>query len=220
MTTTPLPPSPETWAPPPPPNVPKRRFFAWRSDRPRWQIMALFIAAVLFGLGIGASGSQPETETVVDDEQVAELESRVDRLKDSADQLVAQRDDAYDQRDEAYAELETRTADLDARQKSLDERKAALDTRENQIASAETAAEANSFDNGVFVVGTDIQPGVYHSDGPSSDGLGSGYWARLSGLTGDDIITNAVPTGPTTVEILSSDVAFESSYMQTWVKVG
>lgn len=229
MTTT-LPPSFETWeqppAPPAPPAPPKRRFFGWRSDRPRWQIIALFGVAVLVGVGIGA----PSGTTSADDgsAEIASLERTLDVERDQNVEYRAQRDDAVaqvaDLRDQATAtetEFAQRSADLDARETALDERATGLDTREGQIAGAEAAAEANSFGNGIHVVGTDIQPGTYKSDGPDSSSLGMGYWARLSGLGGtlDEIISNDLPSGPTTVTISPSDVAFESTGMQTWTKI-
>ncbi len=68
--------------------------------------------------------------------------------------------------------------------------------------------------NGINIVGTDIQPGTYRSDGENC------YWARLSGTNGtfDDIIANS--NGPTVVTISSSDVAFESRYCAPWTQVG
>jgi hypothetical protein len=68
--------------------------------------------------------------------------------------------------------------------------------------------------DGTYVVGVDIQPGVYRSQG------GSGcYWKRLSGLSGalDDIIANNFGSGPQVVQIASTDVAFSTSDCSTWM---
>jgi hypothetical protein len=68
--------------------------------------------------------------------------------------------------------------------------------------------------NGTYLVGEDIVPGTYRSAG------GSGcYWKRLSSLDGSDIIDNNLSDGPQVVEILASDVAFETEDCQTWQKV-
>jgi len=222
LTTTPLPPSPETWAQPvpPPPALPKRRFFAWRSDRPRWQVIALFTAAVLVGIGIGApSGSNDDGGS----DEIASLREQSTEYRDQRDAAVAEVSDLREQAAATDTEIVQRSAELDARQTELDEREAGLDAREGEIAGAEATAEANTIPgDGLFVVGVDIQPGTYKSAGPSSDGFGSGYWARLSGTSGnfEEIITNAVPTGPTTVTIQATDVAFETTTMQDWSKVG
>jgi hypothetical protein len=65
----------------------------------------------------------------------------------------------------------------------------------------------NSFGPGTYIVGKDIQPGKYRSES------GADYWARLSGFGGEvrDIIANAAfVTGPTIVEIRSTDKGFQS----------
>lgn len=67
--------------------------------------------------------------------------------------------------------------------------------------------------DGTFIVGEDIQPGTYESEG--SDFC---YWERLSGTSGtlDDIITNGNPTGPTTITISPSDAAFGTQGCSEW----
>lgn len=77
---------------------------------------------------------------------------------------------------------------------------------------------ATSMGNGTFLVGTDVEPGTYRSDGPLRT---SCYWARLSGTGGelDDIIANNLGKGPATVTIKKSDAAFESSGCSRWHKV-
>lgn len=74
-----------------------------------------------------------------------------------------------------------------------------------------------SFEDGMYIVGKDIEPGTYKSEG----GNGMGYWARLSGFSGDldSIIANGNPDGSTIVEISSSDVGFETHGAGTWTKV-
>jgi hypothetical protein len=63
------------------------------------------------------------------------------------------------------------------------------------------------------LVGEDVEPGIYKSDGNVE------YWARLSDTDGEDnIIANDTPTGPTYVEIRSTDKAFESRG-GTWKKI-
>jgi hypothetical protein len=179
-------------------------------------------------LGMAATTGSGST-TVIDDHRIPGLEATIERQQDTADRLIGERDTAYAQIDQlkqaqadAQTDLDAQQADLDERASGLDDRETGLDTREGEITGAEAAAEANSFGNGTYVVGTDIQPGTYRSDGPTPDAFGMGYWARLSGLGGtlDEIITNALPEGPATVTISASDTAFESTGMQTWTKIG
>lgn len=69
---------------------------------------------------------------------------------------------------------------------------------------------------GTWLVGREIEPGIYRSDGPIN------YWARLSGLSGelDDILANdAFPASPVYVEIKASDHAFETKGTGSWYKI-
>lgn len=78
-----------------------------------------------------------------------------------------------------------------------------------------------NFGDGTFVVGTDIQPGIYRTDGPYQRPVPGCYWARLSGLGGTtaEIIANASGNGPTTVTVRAGDAAFESSGCLPWAKI-
>lgn len=68
---------------------------------------------------------------------------------------------------------------------------------------------------GIYRVGADIAPGTYVSAGPT--GSGSCYWARLSNLSGDDnLLANDISEGPSTVEVLESDVALQTKGCQQW----
>lgn len=173
------------------------------SGRRRWLWPIATAVALLLGIGIGAAigtETEPVTETV---------EVPGETPQSELDDLAAQQD--------AVAEHE---AALDEREAALDDREAALDDREAGLTQAEEKQAANTIPgDGVFEVGVDIQPGTYKSAGPVDTDWG-GYWARLSGTSGefDDIIANGNPTGPVTVTIADSDVAFETTGMKEWVK--
>ena len=83
-----------------------------------------------------------------------------------------------------------------------------------QDLSAITTSQT-SFSDGIYIVGTDIQPGTYKSTG------GSGcYYSRLSGFTGtlDDILANENTDGVAIVTIAGSDAGFKSARCGTWNK--
>ncbi|GAE30494.1 hypothetical protein [Halalkalibacter hemicellulosilyticus] len=69
------------------------------------------------------------------------------------------------------------------------------------------------FSDGMFLVGKDIEPGTYRSDG-------SGYWARLNSFSGnlDSIIANDNYEGSAIVEISENDLGFESFGGGNWTK--
>ena len=76
---------------------------------------------------------------------------------------------------------------------------------------------ATSFGPGWWLVGVDIEPGLYRTEERVR------YFARLSGLGGelDDILANeAGIEGPVVVEVTESDVAFETKGDATWSLVG
>jgi hypothetical protein len=81
-----------------------------------------------------------------------------------------------------------------------------------------TPQPAASFGDGTYVVGTDLQPGRYKTDG-KSDSFGC-YWARDGDLSGENILANGIVNGPTTVEVRSGDTAFEVSGGCQWAKIG
>jgi hypothetical protein len=173
---------------------------------------------LLLGLGIGAAIA--EDEVVDDTEQVTrigELETDLAQSEEARRQAEDALGDEQDERRDELSERDARIAELEEELAAATDELAAIEefaqATEQAEAQAQAEAEATSFGPGVHVVGTDIQPGTYRTDGPGGGQLDLCYWARLSGLSGefDDIITNGVPQGPATVEIAGSDAAFETS---------
>ena len=75
--------------------------------------------------------------------------------------------------------------------------------------------------SGTYVVGTDIQPGVYKTAGPGSSAItDSCYWATLNTLNTHDINDNGNISGPTTIEVPASVKALELDGGCTWAKIG
>jgi len=68
--------------------------------------------------------------------------------------------------------------------------------------------------NGTYVVGTDIVPGTYRTNGKYGC-----YWARLSSFDTGDIIDNNVSDGPQVVQIAPTDTAFMTRNCGVWHKV-
>jgi len=91
-------------------------------------------------------------------------------------------------------------------------------TRTIRIRITVTPGADRSFSDGTRVVGTDIKPGIYKTSGDSP--TGACYWSRNGDLTGDVINENGIVSGPTTVEVLATDRAFETSGGCRWSKIG
>ena len=74
-------------------------------------------------------------------------------------------------------------------------------------------------EDGVYIVGTDLAPGTWRSEGGSEFGC---YAARLSGFGGtlNEIISNDLASeGGLIITIAASDVGFETTGCGTWTKV-
>ena len=84
-----------------------------------------------------------------------------------------------------------------------------------QDLSAINSDPSAPFSDGTYIIGVDIAPGVWRSDGP-----GSCYWQRMRGFTGrtSDIIANDNATGSTIVQIGAGDKGFSSSRCGKWTK--
>jgi hypothetical protein len=74
-----------------------------------------------------------------------------------------------------------------------------------------------SFEDGTYLVGTDIEPGTYRSSGSSEC-----YYERLSGFNGgfENLIANEVTDAPAIVEIAPTDAGFRAQRCGTWTKIG
>lgn len=77
--------------------------------------------------------------------------------------------------------------------------------------TSDLAPLAGPVGDGVWIVGTDIEPGRYSSDGGQAC-----VWQRLSGFGGTS--DESLEVGLTgTVEILAGDAGFSSSHCATWI---
>ena len=73
-----------------------------------------------------------------------------------------------------------------------------------------------TFTDGMYIVGTDIEPGTYKSTGQTGC-----YYARLSGFSGGlgEIISNENTDEPAVVTIAATDEGFKSSGCGIWEKI-
>lgn len=92
------------------------------------------------------------------------------------------------------------------------EAEAATETVTETVTAEPPEPESAFRGDGIYEVGTDIEPGTYVAD--AGDGC---YWARLSGSDGfDSIITNHFGAGQTIVTIKETDRFFETSGCGPW----
>lgn len=174
---------------PPAPTDPK----AEPKRKRRW-VVPTVVGVLTFAAGaaIGGAGEGTTPSATAEPEAVTETIAVEVPGEIPADQLAA---------------LDQRAAELDQREADVAAREAAVTTTEQEIAAGTIPGD------GIFLVGTDIQPGQYRTQ------EGSCYWARLSGTSGelDDIIANG--NGAAVVTVAEGDAAFEVRSCGEWTAV-
>lgn len=92
----------------------------------------------------------------------------------------------------------------------------AVKKREEDGTGAEAIKAKNTFGDGTWTVGRDIEPGTYI---PTADLGSSCYWAILAkGTNGSDIVDNDIPGGGRPSVTLSEGQDFKSSRCGSWTK--
>lgn len=91
-------------------------------------------------------------------------------------------------------------------------------------AEAQPVTTEQSFPGeGEWMVGTDVAPGQYHTDGPTPSAYPLCTIIRERSTTGDvktDVISAKNSKGPLTITIDSTDAAVKSYGCQQWTKLG
>ena len=187
------------------------------------------VAVLLLGLILIGGGfwlGKATTDPKASEEYVA--------LEDIAQTTTKQRDVYIEQRDALQEQIEQQEDDMITRETAVSTAETALKTRESEsatkiaeqqaavkkredaVAGAEQKQAANTIADGTWVVGVDIEPGVYRT----KSGVGSScYWAILTtGTNGDDIIANDIPGGGFPTVTLAAGQDFKSSRCGSWAK--
>lgn len=182
-------------------------------------IMVL-IAAVLIGGGFWIG--KATTDPTASDEYVALAakthETEQDReaawsLNRTLDAKVASLTEGVELRESSVKDREDALKTSEAALKTQDE---GIKKREAAVAGAEKKKADNTIGDGTWVVGVDIEPGVYKAAAPVSSTC---YWGiYTSGSNGDDIIANDLPGGGLPSVTLAAGQDFKSSRCGTWAK--
>ena len=160
----------------------------------RTVLTATVVGLLAFFLGMGIGGSGNNAETPVVEEATASSGATVEDL------------------DRREAELESREGDLTTKENELKQREEDLAARELEEPSTTTGD--GTIGNGVFEVGTDVEAGLYSTEGSDDPDLPCTY--RVSeDEEGQEIISSEVSDGPGTVT-LEDGQYFTSEYCQLW----
>ena len=212
------------------PEVPQQHSKPPRARRlpRRVGLIVGLVLAVLVGVGIGAASkssgisqatynaSQARVLSLTG--QVSSLQIQASSLKSDVSTLQA------DVTSDNAAVTTAQTSAANAKQTAED----ALKSQEQQVASDQKTlqqelgeVQANSIDgDGTYVVGQDVKPGTYHTNGSGNVGQNDCYYATLSSTDGslNSIISNGNFDGPETIS-LSGVYAFQINGPCTWVRV-
>ncbi|HEX3750269.1 MAG TPA: hypothetical protein VHW06_06870 [Streptosporangiaceae bacterium] len=206
-------------------------FAATKSVR-RWPkragIAALTVVVLLAGVLIGASsnnnsGALASAKAVNASlrSQVGALKGQVNGLKDQVSSAQSQAKNATSAANSKAAQAYTaRNTALSQQSAALKQQQTALSKEQQQVKAQLGEIQASQISgDGVYVVGKDIKPGVYHTNGSGNTGANDCYFATLNSTDTSNIADNNNFDGPETVDV-SSAYAFEINGPCTWSLTG
>jgi hypothetical protein len=184
-------------------------------------IVATAVVALLIGVLIGSGANNKSGEVSSAKAANVALHSQLNQLNGQVNNLKGQVASAHSQAQnatsaanakaaQAYA---TRNAALSQQQKSLSQQQQQLKTQLGEVQASQISGD------GVYVVGKDIKPGVYHTNGSGNTGANDCYFATLNSTDTSNIADNNNFDGPETVDV-SSAYAFEINGPCTWSLTG
>ena len=205
----------------PPPSVKKKSPW-WKA---RWvPLVGIGVLGLIIGNATGGGEAPPvppapAAKTVTITAPVLPAVTSVKPASAEEQAAIDAKNQAADEKSAAaQPAIDAKNQQADARTAALDKREAAVAAREKTVGGAEATARSNTIPgDGSFLVGKDIKPGTYRTTGPKSGD--SCYWQRSGDPSGQNIIANDNISGPSVVDIRSSDVAFKSSRCANWTLV-
>lgn len=171
-------------------------FFQWKKIGNKGRAFGIAWALLILIIFFNSEETDPAQEIAAGAQPKANVETNDTSSNDDAEKK---------KKDDEAAELkeeERLKAEADAKKKE----------EEDRLAMEE---ESKTIRSGTHMVGDEIQPGLYKSEGSIS------YWARVSGFSGelDEIIANGTPSGSWLVEIKSTDKGFQNMGSGKWVLI-
>ena len=111
------------------------------------------------------------------------------------------------------AKYAARMSAVQQKERSLTKQESTLKTELGQLQKTAISAD------GVYVVGSDIKAGLYHTNGDGGQGGYQCYYATLGSTNTSNILDNNDFDGPETVNV-SGAYAFQISGPCTWYRAG
>lgn len=164
------------------------------------------VAAVLAGIVVGAGITSAALVPMLNDAIATADRTAAELERTETDLTNAQG---------FNTELLEAAEDVETAAAEIEEREAAVKKREDAVTSKEEQIAANSFGDGMHVVGINVASGIYRNEGVESC-----YYAWMSSTGSDaDIVDNDLTDGPATVTLREGE-NFRSDGCGTWTKVG
>lgn len=186
------------------------------------------VAALGIGIAIGAAVGNNSAALSAANNQVSALRGQTTSLKGQVTSLNGEVTNWKRQAQQATATAQHATATADAkasaaygaRNAALSQQETTLKQQEKAVAAEMGQLQASQISgDGVYVVGKDIKPGLYHTNGSGNTGQNDCYFATLNSTDTSNIADNNNFDGAETVDV-SSAYAFQTSGPCTWVRVG
>lgn len=184
--------------------------------RNRWvHVAGAGVIGLLLGAAVGAADGGDEErlrQELASAQTLAETNAELARTTEA--QLATAKKQAADAQAAADGAKSAAEAEIKGRADELAAKEAQLVEREKAVGLAVAEVAANTFEgNGVYIVGDDIQPGTYKSDGGELC-----YWARHD--KANDILDNHLGAGPTVVVVRATDFSLEVNGCAPFRKTG
>jgi hypothetical protein len=179
------------------------------------------LVALLAGVGIGSASNSHAGALNIAHKSLRTANRNLSAARRQISTLQAEYSAAKTQAQQATTAADTkaktayaaRNAALNARSRSLDRRARAVRVAEGQLQSSRFSSD------GVYVVGKDIKPGIYHTNGDGGQTDNECYYATLNSSNTSDISDNNNFDGPETVDV-NGAYAFQISGPCEWVRAG
>ncbi|MDJ0355465.1 hypothetical protein [Paenarthrobacter sp. PH39-S1] len=189
----------------------------------RWTVKwtaGIGVAVLLFAGGAVAGYSMPDPKTSAAYVALDKEKSAAEQDRDSARADHGRVNVLYSALlkgvPDREAKVTARETVVGAGEAALKDAQAAVKKREDAVAGVEKQKAANTFRDGTWVVGTDIEPGTYRAAAAVQSGC---YWGIYqSGSNGSQIIENDVPGGGRPSVLLAAGQDFKSSRCGSWEK--
>lgn len=168
------------------------------------------------GLGLAVADPTDSKQYIEQSELLQATETELVEVKGNIDEREANVKTRGEELDVRSGELDSRSSDLDKREKSVEAESAAVLEREKTVGLVEEEQKAKSIGDGVYTVGTDIEPGTYRAKEEVETNC---FWGiTKDGTNGENYIAAGNPLGGRPTVVVKKGQVLHLSYCGTFVR--